>query len=151
MKWKRRNNKTLLERKIKKMTDSKSIKSNEKTVLWAINRSDSLDCRLSYKKHSCKYCFFHLIETDRLVSMDASQARKITINFAPFVSCRFIVDVLLHLFDVGILMVSNPRRYVYCEEIWAQLRKLTHITQNEKSSFWGEFHIRLRGVGGAAY
>lgn len=36
-KWKR-NNKTLLERKIKKMTDSKGIKSNEKTVLGAINR-----------------------------------------------------------------------------------------------------------------
>lgn len=36
-KWKR-NNKTLLERKIKKMTDSEGIKSNEKTVLWAINR-----------------------------------------------------------------------------------------------------------------
>jgi hypothetical protein len=46
------------------MTDSKSIKSNEKTVLEAINEMIFLYCRLSHKERSCKYCFFYLIESD---------------------------------------------------------------------------------------
>lgn len=48
-------------RKIKKMIDSKSIKSNEKTVLGAINdeaKSDFFAFTGCHKEHSCKYCFF---------------------------------------------------------------------------------------------
>jgi hypothetical protein len=58
------------------MTDSKGIKSNEKNGPWGYQRNDFLLCRPCYKKHSCKYCFFYLIETDRLMPLVASQARR---------------------------------------------------------------------------
>lgn len=92
--WKRnkRNNKTLLEKKIKKMTDSKSIKSNEKTVLWAINRMIFFTVALAHKKHSCKYCFFLPNWNWQAVSMALSQAGKMAINILllSYEVCRFL-------------------------------------------------------------
>lgn len=106
-KWKeiRDNNKTLLESgEIKKMTDSKSIKSNErKNGPWAIDINDFLYCRPSpstgsHKKHSClNIAFFPPNWNWQAMSMEVSQAWEMAINIQAVFYRQNGVSPLLHL------------------------------------------------------
>lgn len=155
-KWKeamrrRRNNKTLLESKIKRMTDSKGIKSNEKNAPRSYQRNDFslLSPMPCYKKHWCKYCFFsYLIETDRPSQRHQVKRAKLTINIP---SLPFTVPALSPLValtsDSKISLERNQENHLVkfiAGDIRVELRK--HQTE------WNFFEVNfilyyVKGVG----